>query len=300
VTGAEDWLAGLVRALHRENVDGWHCDQVLAEVRQHLGESGEDPFAAFGAPEQYARVVAGELAGELAGDGGPPSVSPPLLAVEGVAKSFRRHRVLDGVDLRVAAGEVAAVVGPNGAGKSTLLRICAGLESPDAGRVTVHGGLGYCPQQPALVDLLRADEHFDLVGAGRGMGRAEARRAGAELAARLDWLPDRRPVGELSGGTRQKLNVVLAALGEPDVLLLDEPCSALDPIATGKVEDLIQELQGEFSILIVTHNMQQASRVSDYTAFMYLGRLIEYGPTSEIFTRPKLKETESYVTGRFG
>jgi phosphate transport system ATP-binding protein len=104
----------------------------------------------------------------------------------------------------------------------------------------------------------------------------------------------------LSGGQQQRLCIARAIAGEPEVLLLDEPCSALDPIATGKVEDLIQELRGDFSILIVTHNMQQASRVSDYTAFMYLGRLIEYGPTSEIFTRPKLKETESYVTGRFG
>ena len=84
------------------------------------------------------------------------------------------------------------------------------------------------------------------------------------------------------------------------VLLLDEPCSALDPIATGKVEDLIQELRGRYSVLIVTHNMQQASRTSDYTAFMYLGRLIEYGPTTEIFTKPILRETEAYVTGRFG
>ena len=258
MTGAEDWLAGLVRALHRENVDGWHCDQVLAEVRQHLGESGEDPFDAFGAPEQYARVVAGELAG----DGGPPSVSPPLLAVEGVAKSFRRHRVLDGVDLRVAAGEVAAVVGPNGAGKSTLLRICAGLESPDAGRVTVHGGLGYCPQQPALVDLLRADEHFDLVGAGRGMGRAEARRAGAELAARLDWVPDRRPVGELSGGTRQKLNVVLAALGDPAVLLLDEPYQGFDGESFLDFWEQVWHWRDRgAAVVVVTHRAEQLKRV---------------------------------------
>jgi phosphate transport system ATP-binding protein len=104
----------------------------------------------------------------------------------------------------------------------------------------------------------------------------------------------------LSGGQQQRLCIARAIAGEPEVLLLDEPCSALDPLATGKVEDLILELRGDFSVLIVTHNMQQASRVSDYTAFMYLGRLIEYGPTSEIFTRPKLKETESYVTGRFG
>jgi phosphate transport system ATP-binding protein len=104
----------------------------------------------------------------------------------------------------------------------------------------------------------------------------------------------------LSGGQQQRLCIARAIAGEPEVLLLDEPCSALDPQATGKVEDLIQELRGDFSILIVTHNMQQASRVSDYTAFMYLGRLIEYGPTGDIFTRPKLRETESYVTGRFG
>jgi phosphate transport system ATP-binding protein len=104
----------------------------------------------------------------------------------------------------------------------------------------------------------------------------------------------------MSGGQQQRLCIARANAGEPEVLLLDEPCSAHDPIATGKVEDLIQELRGDYSILIVTHNMQQASRISDYTAFMYLGRLIEYGPTADIFTRPKLRETESYVTGRFG
>ena len=104
----------------------------------------------------------------------------------------------------------------------------------------------------------------------------------------------------LSGGQQQRLCIARAIAAEPEVLLLDEPCSALDPIATGKVEDLIQELRGRYSVLIVTHNMQQASRTSDYTAFMYLGRLIEYGPTTDIFTKPILRETESYVTGRFG
>jgi phosphate transport system ATP-binding protein len=104
----------------------------------------------------------------------------------------------------------------------------------------------------------------------------------------------------MSGGQQQRLCIARAIAGEPDVLLLDEPCSALDPIATAKVEDLVQELRGDYSIVVVTHNMQQASRISDFTAFMYLGRLIEYGETSEIFTRPKLRETEAYVTGRFG
>jgi phosphate transport system ATP-binding protein len=104
----------------------------------------------------------------------------------------------------------------------------------------------------------------------------------------------------LSGGQQQRLCIARAIAGEPEVLLLDEPCSALDPIATGRIEDLIQELRGTYSVLIVTHNMQQAARTSDVTAFMYLGRVIEYGPTEDIFLKPHLKETEDYVTGRFG
>jgi phosphate transport system ATP-binding protein len=104
----------------------------------------------------------------------------------------------------------------------------------------------------------------------------------------------------MSGGQQQRLCIARAIAAEPEVLLLDEPCSALDPIATGRIEDLIDELKGTYSILMVTHNMQQASRASDFTAFMYLGRLVEYGPTEDIFLHPKLKETEDYVTGRFG
>jgi phosphate transport system ATP-binding protein len=105
---------------------------------------------------------------------------------------------------------------------------------------------------------------------------------------------------QLSGGQQQRLCIARAIAAEPEVLLLDEPCSALDPIATGRIEDLIEELKGSYSILIVTHNMQQASRTSDYTAFMYLGRLIEFGPTTDMFLSPHLRETEDYVTGRFG
>jgi phosphate transport system ATP-binding protein len=104
----------------------------------------------------------------------------------------------------------------------------------------------------------------------------------------------------LSGGQQQRLCIARAIASEPEVLLLDEPCSALDPIATGKVEELITELKGEYSVLIVTHNMQQAARISDNTAFLYLGRLIEYGRTVDMFTNPHLSETEAYITGRFG
>jgi phosphate transport system ATP-binding protein len=105
---------------------------------------------------------------------------------------------------------------------------------------------------------------------------------------------------QLSGGQQQRLCIARAIAAEPEVLLLDEPCSALDPIATGKVEDLIGELKGAYSVLIVTHNMQQAARCSEYTAFLYLGRVVEYGPTADLFLKPRLKETQDYVTGRFG
>jgi phosphate transport system ATP-binding protein len=104
----------------------------------------------------------------------------------------------------------------------------------------------------------------------------------------------------LSGGQQQRLCIARAIVGEPEVLLMDEPCSALDPVATAKIEDLIDELKGDYSIVIVTHNMQQAARVSDNTAFMYLGKLIEYGETTAMFTRPKVNKTMDYVTGRFG
>jgi phosphate transport system ATP-binding protein len=104
----------------------------------------------------------------------------------------------------------------------------------------------------------------------------------------------------LSGGQQQRLCIARAIAAEPEMLLMDEPCSALDPIATGKIEDLIADLKGAYTVLIVTHNMQQAARTSDYTAFMYLGRLVEYGPTDDIFMTPHRRETEDYVSGRFG
>jgi phosphate transport system ATP-binding protein len=121
-------------------------------------------------------------------------------------------------------------------------------------------------------------------------------------AALWDEVKDRLKESALgmSGGQQQRLCIARAIAAQPEVLLMDEPCSALDPIATGKIEDLMQQLAGEFTILIVTHNMQQASRSSDFTAFMYMGKLIEYGPTIDMFTKPRCRETEDYVTGRFG
>jgi phosphate transport system ATP-binding protein len=130
----------------------------------------------------------------------------------------------------------------------------------------------------------------------------EACERSLRAAALWDEVKDRLKQSALgmSGGQQQRLCIARAIVADPEVLLLDEPCSALDPIATLRIEELIHEIATRYTVLIVTHNMQQAARVSDYTAFMYLGRLVEYGPTAEVFQRPKLSETEQYVTGRFG
>ena len=130
----------------------------------------------------------------------------------------------------------------------------------------------------------------------------ESVERGLKSAALWDEVKDRLKENALglSGGQQQRLCIARAIVGEPEVLLMDEPCSALDPVATAKIEDLIDELKGDYSIVIVTHNMQQAARVSDNTAFMYLGKLIEYGETTAMFTRPKVNKTMDYVTGRFG
>lgn len=155
--------------------------------------------------------------------------SSPLLLAEGIGKSYGRTTVLADTCLRVDAGEVVALTGENGAGKSTLVRICAGLVRADSGRVTVNGGVGYCPQQPGLFDLLTADEHLILFGRGAGMSRADSLSRGHDLLAEFGFPTRRRLVtADMSGGTRQKVNLTLALLADPAVLLLDEPYQGFD------------------------------------------------------------------------
>jgi phosphate transport system ATP-binding protein len=227
--------------------------------------------------------------------------------------------------MKIPKGKVTALIGPSGCGKSTLLR-CVNRMNDLIPTVKIKGDM-----------LLNGESIFDsgvdVIELRKRMGmvfqkpnpfpmsiyenvayplRIDGERNRAVLdevcerslrgAALWDEVKDRLHESglSLSGGQQQRLCIARSIASEPEVLLLDEPCSALDPLATGKIEDLIQDLKGDYSILIVTHNMQQASRVSDYTAFMYLGHLIEYGPTPDLFTRPRLKETEDYVTGRFG
>jgi phosphate transport system ATP-binding protein len=249
----------------------------------------------------------------------------PVLTVHDLSLWYGHKQALFNVSLPIPRGKVTAIIGPSGCGKSTLLR-CVNrmndlIESVRiTGDMKLNGDSIYGPQ----VDVIELRKRMGMVFQKPNPFpmsiyenvvyplRIDGERNRKLLdqicehslrgAALWDDVKERLKESALgmSGGQQQRLCIARAIAGEPEVLLLDEPCSALDPIATGKVEDLIQELRGDYSILIVTHNMQQASRISDYTAFMYLGRLIEYGPTADIFTRPKLKETESYVTGRFG
>lgn len=191
-------------------------------------------------------------------------MSEVRLRARGITKRYGRRTVLDGVGLTVHAGEVAAIVGANGCGKSTFLRICAGLVSPDAGRVRVDGTLGYCPQDGGTAEYLSPDDHFVLVGAGRGYGRAEARDRGRAAAAGLDWAgaPRAGLARHLSGGTRQKLNLVLSGLGEPDVLLLDEPYQGFDKGSYLDFWGQVWRWRGEGrAVVVVTHLLSELDRV---------------------------------------
>ena len=229
------------------------------------------------------------------------------------------------INLRIPKGKVTAIVGPSGCGKSTLLRSVNRINDllPTVritGDMLLNGDTIYDPG----VDVIELRKRMGMVfqkpnpfpmsiyenvvyplridGENRRAVLDEVCERSLRGAALWDEMKERLEDSALglSGGQQQRLCIARAIAAEPEVLLMDEPCSALDPIATNKIENLIAELKGEYSILIVTHNMQQAARTSDFTAFMYLGHLIEYGPTSTIFVKPHLRETMDYVTGRFG
>jgi phosphate transport system ATP-binding protein len=249
----------------------------------------------------------------------------PVVSIESFNLFYGPKQALHEVSMIVPRGKVTALIGPSGCGKSTLLRSVNRLNDlldhvRIKGSMTLNGDPVYHPK----VDVIELRKRMGMVFQKPNpfpMSIYEnvvysLRIDGERNRAVLDEVCERSLRGAalwdeakerlhdsalgLSGGQQQRLCIARAIAAEPEVLLLDEPCSALDPIATGKIEDLIHDLRGEYTVLIVTHNMQQASRTSDYTAFMYLGRLIEYGPTVEIFTNPQLRETEDYVRGRFG
>jgi len=245
--------------------------------------------------------------------------------LEGLRAFYGSAEQLRGVDLEFRANEVTAIIGPSGCGKSTLIRCINRMheEIPGAraeGRVLLEGTDVYAPgvdvvavrraigmvfQKPNPFPTMSI---FDNVAAGLRLSsrRRHDLRAKVESALRgaglWDEVSDRldQPGAGLSGGQQQRLCIARSLAVDPEVILMDEPCSALDPIATLKIEELIDVLKERVTIVIVTHNMQQAARVADRTAFMLDGRLVEVGPTQEIFTKPGDSRTEEYVTGKFG
>ncbi|MEU0465989.1 ATP-binding cassette domain-containing protein [Amycolatopsis sp. NPDC006131] len=252
----DNWLTALAGELHRHGVSPDVGRNVVAEAATHLRDSGEHPLRVFGPPAVYAAAVVDSV-GRAPRRGG-----RVLLEAVGITKKYGKRVVLSDVDLTVRSGQIAAVVGANGCGKSTFLRICAGMAGADGGEVRVHGSLGYCPQAGGTADFLTPDEHFVLIGAGRGLTREEARSSGRSRAAVLDWQAEPAQARHLSGGTRQKLNLVLAGLGDPDVLLLDEPYQGFD---RGTYLDFWEQAwrwrDAGKAVVVVTHLLNQADRV---------------------------------------
>lgn len=249
----------------------------------------------------------------------------PVLEIDRYCLWYGTKQALFNINLPVPRGKVTALIGPSGCGKSTLLRSVNRMNDLiDTVRISGDMRLNGDSIFSKGVDVIELRKRMGMVfqkpnpfpmsiyenvvyplridGERNKRVLDEVAESSLRGAALWDEAKDRlhESALSLSGGQQQRLCIARAIAAEPEVLLLDEPCSALDPIATGKIEDLIAELRGAYSVLIVTHNMQQASRTSDFTAFMYLGRVIEYGLTPDLFTRPRCKETEDYVTGRFG
>jgi len=253
------------------------------------------------------------------------AATAPKMSARGLGFSYGGNEALRGINLDIAEGRVTALIGPSGCGKSTLLRIFNRIYSiypgqEARGEVLLDGEnildsryslnrlrskVGMVFQKPVPFPMSIHDNiaygirHYEkLSKADMDVRVEQALRQGALWDEVKDKL--KRSALGLSGGQQQRLCIARAVALKPEVILLDEPTSALDPIATSKIEQLGAELKSEFTIAIVTHNMQQAARVSDYTAFMYLGELVEFGETQTMFTNPSRKQTEDYITGRFG
>jgi phosphate transport system ATP-binding protein len=256
----------------------------------------------------------------------PPNDDKPMIDVRDVTFAYGNHEVLHEVSLQMPARAVTAFIGPSGCGKTTLLRCFNRMNDLiDGSRITrgsivIEGGDINAPTVD-VVDLRRRigmvfqkSNPFPksiyeniayglrIAGVKKRSEINEAVEKSLRAAALWEEVKDRleRSALGLSGGQQQRLCIARALAVQPEIVLMDEPCSALDPIATAKVEELIRVLKHDYTIVIVTHNMQQAGRCSDHTGFFYLGRLIEFGATSKIFSQPSQRQTEDYITGRFG
>jgi phosphate transport system ATP-binding protein len=256
---------------------------------------------------------------------GEPAVLTPKLRVRNLNFYYGAYQALHDISLDIGEKKVTAFIGPSGCGKSTLLRTLNRMyslypEQRAEGEIVIDGEnllstkqdialirarIGMVFQKPTPFPM----SIFDNVAFGVKLFERLSRR---DLEDRVEWALTRAALWEevkgklrqsgnsLSGGQQQRLCIARCIAIKPEVLLLDEPCSALDPISTARIEELIHELTSDYTVVIVTHNMQQAARVSDFTAYMYLGQLVEYGATDDLFIKPKQKATEDYITGRFG
>jgi phosphate transport system ATP-binding protein len=254
-----------------------------------------------------------------------PEIADPILEVERLSLWYGQNHTLKDISLRIPAKRITAFIGPSGCGKSTLLRCINRLNDlvdgvRIEGDIRFEGGSVYDP----VIEINALRKRIGMVfqksnpfpksiyenvaygcriqGINRKSVLDETVERSLRGAALWDEVKDRLDHSALgmSGGQQQRLCIARAIAVEPEVILLDEPCSALDPIATAKIEELMEGLKDRYTMVIVTHNMQQASRVSDFTAFLYLGKLIEYGPTQRLFLNPIKRQTEDYITGRFG
>ena len=250
---------------------------------------------------------------------------PAKISVRNLNFYYGKFHALKNINLEIPEHRVTAFIGPSGCGKSTLLRTFNRMfelypEQRAEGEIELDGENLLTSKQD--VALIRAKvgmvfqkptpfpmSIYDNIAFGV---RLFEHLSAADMDERVEWALNKAALwtevkdklkqsgSGLSGGQQQRLCIARGIAIRPEVLLLDEPCSALDPISTAKIEELIAELKSDYTVVIVTHNMQQAARVSDYTAYMYLGDLIEFGPTEQLFFKPTRKETEDYITGRFG
>ena len=253
--------------------------------------------------------------------------SAPLtvaMEVRGLRAGYGRANILKGVSLAFYANKVTAIIGPSGCGKSTMIR-CLNRMHEEIPRATAEGqvlldGKDVTDLDPVLLRrqvgmVFQRPNPFPTMSVFQNVASGlvlNGTRNKSELADRVEsslrkaalWDEVKDKLNQsglgLSGGQQQRLCIARALAVEPSVLLLDEPCSALDPIATARIEELILEIKDRYTLVIVTHNMQQAARVSEYTSFMLMGELVEFGKTPQLFTRPSDKRTEDYITGRFG
>ncbi len=267
------------------------------------------------------RVAAGLRQG---GDAASPAAAP-LIGIESLSLYYGRAKALNNITLSISERLVTAFIGPSGCGKSTLLRCLNRMNDlidnvRIDGRVAIHGHDLY----DAKTDVIELRKRVGMVfqksnpfpksiyeniayglrlhGMRDHRMLDETVERSLRQAALWDEVKDRLHTSALglSGGQQQRVCIARAIAIQPEILLMDEPASALDPLATARIEDLILDLKKDFTIVIVTHNMQQAARISDHTAFFYLGELIEFDATRRLFTNPAKKQTEDYVTGRFG